>query len=911
MSDSCQVSVLVPICNVERYLRECLNSLISQTLDNIQIICIDDGSTDSSPRILEEFSKRDSRIEVITKPNSGYGDSMNVGLSHAKGEYVGILESDDFGDAKMFESLYSYAKKYDADVVKSEFYYHRTGDDPSTDEIAGNMAGCYCGSPFHPLDHQEMFLMQPAIWSGLYRRSFLEENDIHFLRTPGASFQDTSFNFKVFATAKRAYLTHDAYLHYRVDNANSSVKSQAKVFCICNEYEEMWRFVRQSDELMQNLSKRLCFIQFGGYIWNLDRLTPALQPDFYGRVVEEFSALQKEGLLDEAYFDEPSWRKLTELLADPDSFFARYYGPQKVDTTFLLYVGEMGSQSIERSVEAVLGAMGVDDELLFVSNPCNVKKESDYASLREKDARFFYSEVLKSATMSELDLSRVRGNRLVAIGVERTPSAIELGKMAEALKQGSEWQGRCGVVRVFDFADSNAFPIPPVIPVMLHWDGFAMDSPLDPSELWRRSTLEDYRHSVSAIERCSSWCVSLMVSGERSSALCVYRGILIPLWARLKKQYEGFCYNDRLKLAGQDPDTLSLNFVFEDCVDRMHWQEEEAPQVSVVIPIYNAAQYAKECLDTVFSQKDVSFEVVCIDDGSTDSSLELLDEYKAAHPGLRVVSKLNGGAASARNLGMSLTRGEYVAFIDPDDFYPTDFVLSHLYAAATANEANVCGGSFSCMNPDGSLETEFDLESSAYVVKEEGFRSFEDDAFDYGWIRFIYKREFLSEHKVTFPCLRWYEDPVFLIDVMRYAERYYLIPEVVYCYRVDYKEPDWTVQKARDLLKGIGFNMAFAKKQKLGLLYTRLVNRIEGDYLAAIEQNLDDEEVLLEMIKIQSNLDPSLISFVNENKNKFHFLTPLKTLMEGGRPTAVVRLAKKAEASRFYKSVQHVREKFN
>ena len=181
MSDSCRVSVLVPICNVERYLRECLNSLLSQTLDDIQIICIDDGSTDSSPRILDEFSRRDSRIEVITKSNSGYGDSMNIGLSHAKGEYVGILESDDFGDADMFESLYSYAKKYDADVVKSEFYYHRTGDDPSEDEIAGNMAGCYCGSLFSPLDHQEMFLMQPAIWSGLYKRSFLEENNIHFL----------------------------------------------------------------------------------------------------------------------------------------------------------------------------------------------------------------------------------------------------------------------------------------------------------------------------------------------------------------------------------------------------------------------------------------------------------------------------------------------------------------------------------------------------------------------------------------------------------------------------------------------------------------------------------------------------------------------------------------------------------
>ena len=909
--DECPVSILVPICNVERYLRECLSSLLAQTLEDIQIICIDDGSTDSSPQILDEFRKRDSRIEVVTKPNSGYGDSMNIGLSHAKGEYVGILESDDFCDNDMFESLYSYAKKHDADVVKSEFYYHKTGEDSSTDEIAGNMEGCYCGSPFNPLEHQEMFLMQPAIWSGLYRRSFLEENDIHFLKTPGASFQDTSFNFKVFAAAKCAYLTKDAYLHYRIDNANSSVKSQAKIFCICDEYQEMWRYVRQSKELMGLLSKRLCFIQFGGYMWNLGRLTPALQLSFYERVVSDFSALQKEGLLDEAYFDEPSWQKLVEMLGNPESFFSKCCGPSKVDTTYLLYVGQMGSRSIDRSIEAVLGAMGANDELLFVSSPCNIKKETDYALIRERDARFFYSEVLKCVTMSELDLSRIRGSRLVAVGIEQTPSSIELEKLAAALKQESEWSGRCGVVRSFDFAEGGTLPVPPVVPLLLHWDGFAMGKPLGPSEPWRYSTLEDYRCSISVIENCFSWYVSLMESGKRSSAIRAYREILIPLWDRLKKQYEGFCYNDRLKLAGSDPDTLSSRFVLDCCVGNAPGREGDAPKISVVVPVYNADLYAKECLDTVFSQKDISFEVVCVNDGSTDSSLELLDEYQAQHPTLRVVSKLNGGAASARNLGISLARGEYVAFIDPDDFYPSDYTLSHLYAAAVSNNASVCGGSFSCMNPDGSLETEFDLESSVYVVKKEGFRSFEDDAFDYGWIRFIYKKALLSEHEVEFPNLRWYEDPVFLVDVMRHAEQYYLIPEVVYCYRVDYKDPSWTVQKARDLLKGIGRNLAFAEERRLGLLYTRLVNRIENDYLSAIEQNLDDEEVMFEMIRIQSRLDPSLISFVNEGKNVFHFLAPLKTLMEGGRPTAVVRLAKRAESSRFYKSVQHVREKLN
>ena len=124
MSEQCLVSVLVPIYNVERYLRECLNSLISQTLEDIEIICIDDGSTDGSLGIVREFQSRDARIKVITKPNSGYGNSMNRGLDAATGKYIGIVESDDFAETTMFEDMVALAEANNADVVKTNFFTH-------------------------------------------------------------------------------------------------------------------------------------------------------------------------------------------------------------------------------------------------------------------------------------------------------------------------------------------------------------------------------------------------------------------------------------------------------------------------------------------------------------------------------------------------------------------------------------------------------------------------------------------------------------------------------------------------------------------------------------------------------------------------------------------------------------------
>ena len=119
-----KVSVVVPIYNVEKYLRQCLDSIVNQTLKDIEIICVDDGSTDSSPEIIQEYAAKDSRVKVITKPNSGYGNSMNRGFDLAEGEYVGIVESDDYAELDMFEKLYQRAEKNKLDVVKSGYYFY-------------------------------------------------------------------------------------------------------------------------------------------------------------------------------------------------------------------------------------------------------------------------------------------------------------------------------------------------------------------------------------------------------------------------------------------------------------------------------------------------------------------------------------------------------------------------------------------------------------------------------------------------------------------------------------------------------------------------------------------------------------------------------------------------------------------
>ena len=119
-----KVSVVVPIYNVEKYLRVCLDSLVGQTLKEIEIICVDDGSTDSSKEIIREYVKKDARVKMIAKEkNSGYGNSMNQGFDMAGGDYIGILESDDFAEPTMYEKLYAAAHENSLDMAKSSFWF--------------------------------------------------------------------------------------------------------------------------------------------------------------------------------------------------------------------------------------------------------------------------------------------------------------------------------------------------------------------------------------------------------------------------------------------------------------------------------------------------------------------------------------------------------------------------------------------------------------------------------------------------------------------------------------------------------------------------------------------------------------------------------------------------------------------
>lgn len=235
-SPSPKISVVVPIYKVEPYLRQCVDSLLNQTLRDIELILVDDGSPDKCGELVDEYAKRDARVVALHQPNRGYTAAVNRGVARARGEYIGIIESDDWVEPDMYESLYADAKKYDTDITKGDFYiYNSTLPAGQQDEVFTNSSGVDLRlapeGAFQIVEWPKLLAFHPSIWSSIYRAEFMKA--IPIPESAGASYQDLPFIMKALCSAKRISVVKRCFVHWRNDPYQGhSTSSQGKKLLI-------------------------------------------------------------------------------------------------------------------------------------------------------------------------------------------------------------------------------------------------------------------------------------------------------------------------------------------------------------------------------------------------------------------------------------------------------------------------------------------------------------------------------------------------------------------------------------------------------------------------------------------------------------------------------------------------------
>lgn len=231
-----KVSVIIPVYNSEKYLEQCLKSAMAQTMKDIEIICVNDGSTDNSRYILEKMAAEDSRIIIIEKANKGYGSAMNTGINFATGKYLVFLESDDFILPDMCEEMFKLCEKHSLEIIKTDYYEFKMRGEKVCYRYRKTSNYNNYRKILTPKINNELFFASMYTWTCMYSREFIDNHKIRHNETPGASYQDNGFWFQSLMYCERLYLLDRGFYMYRQDNPNSSIHSKGKVQVFSSEY---------------------------------------------------------------------------------------------------------------------------------------------------------------------------------------------------------------------------------------------------------------------------------------------------------------------------------------------------------------------------------------------------------------------------------------------------------------------------------------------------------------------------------------------------------------------------------------------------------------------------------------------------------------------------------------------------
>lgn len=342
-----RVSVVIPVYNIERHLRQCLDSVVGQSLRDIEIICVDDGSTDASPEILADYASRDSRFQIITQPNAGPGAARNAGMARATGEYLIFLDSDDWFEPDFLERMAATAESTGADVTicrAAEFDTETGRELPSEWMLKSEYLPGEAFSPEEIAEHIFQFTYGWP-WDKLCRTGFVKDAGLCYPPLPNS--EDLVFVFQSLALAKKIAVVENVLVHHRVNRAGSVSNSRQRDPEAAYKATKLLESALRERQLYETFERSFLNWAMEFLVWNVASLE--------GREVRNRSLkrLRKEWLPElpfsehpAKYYDRFSYAKLLLARFAPCSVF---YG---VNRTYHKWKDKRGEK---RNGEAVSG----------------------------------------------------------------------------------------------------------------------------------------------------------------------------------------------------------------------------------------------------------------------------------------------------------------------------------------------------------------------------------------------------------------------------------------------------------------------------------------------------------------------------------------------------------------------------
>ena len=313
-----KITVIMPSLNVVDYIDECIRSVLRQTFQDIEILCIDAGSTDGTLEKIEEYAKNNSYIRIINSDVKSYGYQVNIGIDEAKGDYIAIVETDDYIASDMFEKLYRIAVDNDLDyakgnaenhvIVNGRSRYYKTWVFPIGDEKYTKV--------IKPSIYSDLVLSDCNIWKGIYKKEFLNKNKIRCNETKGAAFQDIGFVLQVYLKAERCAYIPDTVYYYLFEREGASICNPGVLLFVAREFTRL--FEQNLVEKNKSIYLRLAFafrLELEKLLIKFDFVIDdkyILEP--YNWIKDTLVDALNSNVIDEKDFDVWLWEKLELLL---------------------------------------------------------------------------------------------------------------------------------------------------------------------------------------------------------------------------------------------------------------------------------------------------------------------------------------------------------------------------------------------------------------------------------------------------------------------------------------------------------------------------------------------------------------------------------------------------------------------
>lgn len=728
--NDCKLTVVVPCFNSSEYISATCSSLIASAhYSALNVIIVDDGSTDNSvSKAIDIFKGENVRLKIISIPNSGLSAARNIGLKFVGTEYVSFLDSDDLIAPMAYGQMLKLAEADNCDQVfaRSSVFHDRTlSEEPFYDSwIWERLLNNAPSFSFFPKSVPMVFASEPKICSRIWRTQFLRNDVIEF--PEGRMFEDIGVHLQSLAVSRKIGVVNVQGLYYRSarPSAITSKKSRARFDVLDN----ISYILNDKDILALDSAQ-------GGYaLMSIDRISNWCRTNIDLRMREEFQLKLSETLSKVPAHWEKSYFKLEHRAANA-YLRRRIYG---------------------RPFSEKLSAAK-----LWVSRNLKSKPRP--------------SQHAHNSYGSPTDLSR-RGK----VDFYSNEKALGLS-VVFALSDHK------GVFAFFDRNSTNlALRIAQARPQ-------AKVYILSPNVMDKDIIIPE---NISVYDNKESMIDTLIERGETVSVLKIsdaFNAVDLRNLSNIKISYligtfDAFSEPSTADFLHICRNTVTHGYQLRRTDGQMYSYngETQRPAVSVVVPVYNILPYLDECVKSLSAQTLRDREIILVDDGATDGSAKRCDEWAKLDSTIRVIHKVNGGCASARMEGYIHAKGQYITFIDGDDWADPN-MLRKLYHTALITGDDIVEGGWCFAYPSGNNDdrTDFERTQSYYGRNSLLWRRKHASLTNQPTIwRRLYRRSFLVEHGIVFDTsLRRFDDMPFQFETIMRSNDIAYVDECLLYYR--------------------------------------------------------------------------------------------------------------------------------